>query len=392
MFRLTNKECLKLKDSVGGLISFNCFLSTSKEREVSLFFARSNHEAEGHEGVLFEIDINCDIPSSPFASIEEYSQLPCEEEILFSTHTVFRIDEVTVGHDGLHYVKLSLTNNHDNDLHELTISLRKEIEGRTPLHRLGHLLYRLGQFIKAKEIYQTLLGIVNFDELLHINHYVARTYCQMGEYDLALAEESKSLQFNNGKDPVITADIYAGMGEAFLRHGMFEDSVGLYKKALKIADRSQAVGDQRKVSYLNSIGLALKRQEQYNKAKNYFHNALDIALTRFPPTHPDIAGLYQNMGSLYYEQDDFSNAMDYQKKSLALQTISVPANHPSLGNIHYDLSLTFSALHRSSEAIHHGQLALNILKQALQHDHPHLQAAKLNMSQLQILCAMNNNS
>ena len=58
-----------------------------------------------------------------------------ENEILFSTHTVFRINGVTVRDNGLHCVDLTLTNNHDNDLTELTIHRRKEIEGRTPWHR-----------------------------------------------------------------------------------------------------------------------------------------------------------------------------------------------------------------------------------------------------------------
>jgi tetratricopeptide (TPR) repeat protein len=280
-------------------------------------YADSNNSMEGCNGVLFEIEIDPQVSSSPFISINADSQFPLEDEILFSTNTIFHIDRVTVGNDGLYHVNLSLTSNHDKNLCELIVHRRKEIEGRTSVYRLAHLLYRMGKFNKAKEIYQQLLGIaVSLDDTLYINYYLARIHCQMGNFDKALSQQALSLQFNNGRNPSLTADLYAGMGEAFLRHDMLENSLEFYEKALEIAERSQGISDHSKVSYLNNIGFVLKLQNHYDKAKIYFQRALDIALARFPRTHPDIANLYQNIGSLYFDMGDFHSSIDYLNKSL----------------------------------------------------------------------------
>ncbi|CAF0753767.1 unnamed protein product [Adineta steineri] len=341
---------------------------------------------QGYKSVLFEIEINSDIPSSPFASIQEWSQFPEEDEILFSTHTVFHIDRVVVENDGLYRVNLSLTNNYDRNLRELMAHRRKEIVGRTSIHRLALLLYRMGKFDIAEKIYRQLLGEVDaLDEILYINHYLARISCQMGQFGKALSMQSTCFQFMTKHNRALVADVYAGMAEAFVRQDMLEDSLELYERAFQIAEQSQTISDHSKVLYLNNIGCVLKLQKRYNQAKNYFQKALDIALARFPSTHPDIADLYQNIGSLYFDMGDFHASIDYLTKSLAIQQSSLPADHPALGNTHYNLSKTFIELHQIYDAIHHGQLAVDILKKTLSDIHFDVREAQAQLDAISLL-------
>jgi tetratricopeptide (TPR) repeat protein len=329
--------------------------------------------------------IDPEIVSKPFASIEAYSQFPSENEILFSTHTVFRIDRVTVADDGGYYVNLSLTDNHDQALCELMSHRREEIQGRTSLHRLAHLLYRMAKYENARHIYQVLLGIVRHDEILFINHYLARIDCQLGQYGQALSKQATSLKFDNCRDASLTAAVYAGMGEALLRHDTLEESLEFYEKALQIAMKSKVVNDHDKVLYFNNVGLVHKLKNRHNEAKYHFEQALEIARTRFPPTHPDLGSLYDNMGSLYFQSGEFETCIDYQKKSLEIQLLSLPPDHPSLGHIHHNLSKTFNALHQSDQAIHHAQLACTILKKTLGDDHPDVRAAQSHLDTVSII-------
>jgi hypothetical protein len=75
-------------------MSFNNFLSTSKRREVTLPFADGTSENPNTVNILFQMTIDPSISSAPFASIQDVSFFPMEEEILFSMHTVFRISEI----------------------------------------------------------------------------------------------------------------------------------------------------------------------------------------------------------------------------------------------------------------------------------------------------------
>jgi hypothetical protein len=84
----------QLKKTQGGLLSFNNFLSTSLNQEISLAFAESNRYNLDLVGILFEITISPSISTSPFANIRNVSHYQGKEEILFSMHSVFRIGQV----------------------------------------------------------------------------------------------------------------------------------------------------------------------------------------------------------------------------------------------------------------------------------------------------------
>ena len=64
----------KLQKTKGGLMSFNNFLSTSTDRDISLVFAESASTVTNKVGILFKISIDPSVSSTPFASIGEFSQ------------------------------------------------------------------------------------------------------------------------------------------------------------------------------------------------------------------------------------------------------------------------------------------------------------------------------
>jgi tetratricopeptide (TPR) repeat protein len=238
----------------------------------------------------------------------------------------------------------------------------------------------MGKFQQAKEIYQQLLGVDGpLDEVLRISHYLARIDCHMGDFGHATSQQAIAMQFNDGRNPALTADVYAGMAEVFLRNNMLEDSLELYERAFSIAKRSPAINDHSKVLYLNNIGSVFKLLNNYDKALTYFRKALDIALTRFPPTHPDIANIYQNIGSLYFDKREFDSAIGYLSKSLDIRRLSLLPDHPSIANIHYNLSKVYTELSQWNEAIYHGHLAVDILKKTFSDDHFEVREAQVHL-------------
>jgi len=66
----------------GGLLLFNTFLSTSRDRLASLVFAESNQEGFDTIGVLFEININPSVSSTPFANVGNINNYQADGEIL----------------------------------------------------------------------------------------------------------------------------------------------------------------------------------------------------------------------------------------------------------------------------------------------------------------------
>lgn len=113
----------------GGLMSFNNFLSTSKDREVSLRFARSALLNTNMVGILFVMTIDPGKSTTPFASVLDVGYYDGEEdEILFSMHTVFRIDKIIPMDETqrLFLVNLTLTSDNDKDPQALIHRIREE--------------------------------------------------------------------------------------------------------------------------------------------------------------------------------------------------------------------------------------------------------------------------
>ncbi len=113
---LVNNDFEKLRHSEGGLFSFNNFLLTSIDQQVSLMFANSARQNPDLIGILFQIEIDPSLSSTPFTLLDGDSTFKSEAEILFSMHTVFRIDDINQIDDRLWEVNLKLTDDNDQQL------------------------------------------------------------------------------------------------------------------------------------------------------------------------------------------------------------------------------------------------------------------------------------
>jgi hypothetical protein len=69
----------KLNATKGGLLSFNNFLSTSKDKDISFVFAESNAINLDFVGILFEITVDLSVSSTPFASPSSFGYYGTEE-------------------------------------------------------------------------------------------------------------------------------------------------------------------------------------------------------------------------------------------------------------------------------------------------------------------------
>ncbi|CAF0825920.1 unnamed protein product [Adineta steineri] len=157
---LSKEDFTKMTKTKGGLLSFNNFLSTSSNRDVSLFFAPQAATNPDLVGILFVISIHPTDSTTPFASVTNVSYFHTEDEVLFSMHAVFRIGDIQQidRNNHLYQVNLTLTNDNDQVLRTLTDRIRHETFPKsTRWYRLGQLLIKMGQSNKAQEVYEVLL-------------------------------------------------------------------------------------------------------------------------------------------------------------------------------------------------------------------------------------------
>ncbi|CAF4936030.1 unnamed protein product, partial [Rotaria sp. Silwood1] len=361
----------------GGLLSFNNFLSTSLDREVSLTFARKTMETSDLTGILFVMKIDPSIPSTPFANVCDVSYFQQEEEILFAMHSIFRIGSMKQidGNNQLWQVDLTLTSDNDPDLHALTEQTRKDtyphLEG---WDRLGMLLIKLGQFSKAQEVYHILLDQAMTDrEKAHIYHMLGMVKDGQGEYKDAIAYYAKSIAIAETiLSPTDTnlAASYSAIGVAYEHMGDYSNTLSSHQKALEIHQKTLPANHPDVATSYNNIGSVYEHMGDYSNALSSHQKALEIRQKTLPFNHPDVATSYNNIGIVYNKMGDYSNALSSHRKALEIRQNTLPSNHPDLARSYNNIGIVYNKMGDYSNALTSHQKALEIRQKTLPSNHP----------------------
>ncbi|CAF1450977.1 unnamed protein product [Adineta steineri] len=373
----------KLQKAKGGLMSFNNFLSTSKNKEVSLRFARDAAAEVNKVGILFIMSIDPSIKSTPFACITELSYFETqEEEILFSMHTVFRVAAIKQmsNKNELYEVELELTSDDDQQLRLLTDRIREEAGGGTGWQRLGSLLLKSGQFNKAEELYSVLLEQTS-DESEKALYYICLGYVKrnQGDYEKAiwyyehgLEIQQKTLSSNHPS----LATSYNNIGLVYDNMGECSKALSYYEKALEIQQKTLPSNHPLLATSYNNIGSVYYNMEEYSKALSYYEKALEIRQKTLSSNHPDLATSYNNIGLVYSEMGEYSKALSYYEKALEIRQKTLPLNHPSLATSYWCIGSVHENMKDYSKALSYLKRALNIFQQALPLTHPNIKSVK----------------
>ena len=418
----------KMKKSKGGLMVFNNFLSTSLDRQLSLAFACASNP--DHITVLFVMKIGpqvCAQSSIPFVDVKDEGYFEDrEKEILFATHSIFRIGQMNQIKDGnenpIWEIHLTLMGDNDEEMGELTEHLREEMGSMTGWEGLGEILIKIGEFGKAKQLYKALLHKASSDkERGDYPHQLGRVYDEMGKYSKALSSYERSLEIRkvalppNHRDLAISYNniglVYQNMGEyskalssyeqsleimkvalppnhpdlagSYNNIGSVYDNMGEYSKALSSYERSLEI---KKVALppnhpdlatsYNNIGLMYDNMGEYSKALTSYERSLEIMKVALPPNHPDLAGSYNNIGSVYCNLGEYSKALSYYEQSLEIMKVALPSNHPDLASSYNNIGLVYDNMGEYSKALSYLQKAYDIHVKVLPSTHPHLIATK----------------
>jgi tetratricopeptide (TPR) repeat protein len=326
-----------LKDTDGGLLSFNNFLSTSTDRNVSLPFAERALTDPDSVGILFVMTIDPSKSTTPFASINGVSYFQTENEVLFSMHTVFRIGQIkSMGENPrLFQVDLTLTGEDDKDLRVLMDRIREEtFRNSRGWYRLGLVLRKMGRFDKSQQVYEALLDqTTDESEKAPIYGQIAAAKYEQGEreeaitfYDKAVATFKKILPPNH----LNFATTYNNIGVVYGELGDYPKALSSYEKALEIQQQSLPPDHPDLAGSYGNIGILHGKMEEYTKALPYFEKTLEIQKQSLPPNHPSLAMSYANIGLLYEKKGDYSKARSSLERAVDIGQQSLPANHPEL--------------------------------------------------------------
>jgi hypothetical protein len=335
---LPKTEFEQMTKAKGGLLSFNSFLSTSKDREISLNFAHRAMTNPDLVGIIFVMAIDPAKSTTPFASINGVGYFENkEDEVLFSMHTVFRICEITPVEDNhrLFQVELTLTSDNDKDLCALTDRIREETSPELDgWHRLGSLLLDMGQFSRAQQVFEILLEQEPDEkQKARLYHLLALAKTNQGENREAIVFYEKSLEIRKKSlsptHPSLAMS-YNNIGNAYRNLGDYLKALLFHEKALAIRKQSLPSNHRHLAMSYSNIGNVCSNMGEYSKALLCYEKDLAISKNALPPNHPELGISYNNIGSVYEKMHDYSKARSFYELAVDNGQHSLPPNHPQL--------------------------------------------------------------
>jgi tetratricopeptide (TPR) repeat protein len=382
---MSHPDLAQMRKTQGGIMSFNNFLSTSKNREISLRFANAAMANPDLVGILFVMTIDPSKSTAPFASIAGVSYYPTEDEILFSMHTVFRICNIKPmdGNMRLFQVDLTLTCDNDKDLCMLTDRMREETKGPTGWYRLGELLRKIGEFNQAQKIFIAMLNQpINDKEKAPVFNQLGMMKNIQGEFKEAIRLYEKSLEIYGKTSPANHLDLawpYDNAGVAYYNMGDYLKALSSHVKALKIRQQSLPPNHPDLASSYNNIGVLHAQMGEYTMALPNFEKAHAIKEKQLPSNHPDLASSYDNIGNVYRSLGEYSKALSAHEKAQDIFQRALPANHPDLAMSYNNIALVYEDMRDYSKARLFYERAVNIGQNSLPSNHPELQKWQQNL-------------
>ena len=381
----------KLKKSEGGLFSFNYFVSTSYDRSVSFAYADSIQDDPDLIGLLFEMEIDSTVSSTPFASLENISYFSdSERELLFSMHAVFRIGQIQQIDNKLWQIKLTLTSDSDQQLKLLTDFIRDESEQPDTYARLGRLMLKMGEYSKAEEIFRIALETSSSYQLSDIAvfyHQLGHVMIQKGDLTTALTYIKKGFELQEKNLPSNHPSLaipYQNMG--LLQHliGDFPTSLLYYEKSLEIQDHFSHNHLDLMKTY-NAVALLYQSMGNYTTAQSYYEKVFEIQQKRLPQNHPDLAGFHINVGTLHLLIGDYQTASLNFDEAMSIQQDTLSRNHPDLATTYHSIADVRKLMGDYSAAVSSYEKALEIQGKYLSRHHPVRAKTYHNMARLYTL-------
>jgi tetratricopeptide (TPR) repeat protein len=380
---MSQTEFEKMSKNKGGLISFNNFLSTSKDRKISLRFASRAVSNPDLVGILFVMMIDPSKSTTPFASITDVSYYKGkEDEVLFAMNTVVRINDIIPMGEShrLFQVELTLTSDNDKDLRVLTDYIREEtfphFEGWL---RLGLVLLKMGESDKAEEVYKILLEKTSKEsEKAFICQLIGLANNNLGKYKEAITLYEKSLEISEKTLPPNYPNLamsYNNISLVYYNMGDYSKALSYYEKALEIEQQSLPPNHPDLAIFYHNIGGVYRTMGEYSKALSHYEKALEIRQESLPPNHPYLATSYNNIGGVYYNMGEYSKALSSYEKALEIQQQSLLPNHPDLAAPYIGIGVVYYDMGEYSKALSAHEKALEIRQQLLPSNHPDLAAS-----------------
>ena len=378
--RMSPAEVRQMKDSIGGLISFISFLSTTSNRNYALtMFGDDPTVFTDVQPVLFEITVNHPRQdySKPFADITDISAFAdAEDETLFMAASLFNLDGMYM-ENFVTVFQLRLCSDADmGEFKALVDQMETEIGIGTDdsLLTLGTLLWKSGRYDQADQFYHRMIEELPSDHELVLNCYQGFGFIAAAKGDLsdAFHWQNKSLeaaQRHLQPDNYRLGCIWNSIGNIHWRSKAYDQALDAYERAKTIFGEKH---DRDLGSCLSNMGNVYEERGRYSEALQHHQRAIELREGILRPNHPELGTSYHNIANVYYRLNQLDRAQSYSKRALKIFHKSLRSNDPTIATTYQTLAGIEIARGGYRQGLKYLEEAAGIFRETLPPDHPTL--------------------
>ncbi|CAF3388694.1 unnamed protein product [Rotaria socialis] len=389
---MSDVEMKTLRKSIGNIISFNSFLSTSLNRRVAERFLRQSIvpcSSDDRAVVIFEIEADprviCDVNGDnrrPFAQIDEFSYYGDETEILFMVGSIFRLESIRqddpFGDMKIWTIRMRLCGDDENDLKKLYDHMKSKItRAEMNLMSLGLTMWKMGKFDLAEKYYRQFLTKLpsNDSSLSKLYQRFGLVANSKGEYDSSLEWYEKSLEIMMKTRPfdyVNIGNTHNNIGGVHRNKGDSLRALESYNRAVSLFKEANDENHPNMASFYGNIGGMYSAEKKYLEALDLYEKSLAIQKKHLPTDHPDLGLSYNNIGTVHDLLNDYDLALDYYGRSLKIRLKSLPSQHPDIATSYRNMGLAYEVKSELEQALTLMKKSKIIYEVALPVNHPYL--------------------
>lgn len=213
-------------------------------------------------------------------------------------------------------------------------------------NHLGSLYQSMGKdslalnYIKMSLNQRTaILGEYHVESMASMANY-ARTLVRLGLPLEAIPIYEKTLIITEslvGKSHYYYWALTGSLATAQFEAGIFDQAELNYQSANEHLKNVLTENDPRRASSLVGLGNIKMQEKNFESAKGYFHEALQIRESAFPKGHPQIAQSQQALGECLLAIGDYSTAIEYLEMALETFTANSDISEVTINEVNSKL-------------------------------------------------------
>jgi tetratricopeptide (TPR) repeat protein len=186
----------------------------------------------------------------------------------------------------------------------------------------------------------------------------------------SLFERALAMEEASGPDNHEAAARLNSLGVVLHAQGDFDVARPYFDRALAICEKALGPNHLETAISLNNLGGLLDSQGDFAGARPYYERALAIREKALGRDHPDTATSLNNLGYLLQSQGDFAGARPYYERALAIRETALGRDHLDTGTSVNNLGYLLRVQGHLADARSYYARALDIHEKALGPDHP----------------------